>query len=74
MKKPLTHDPEAVYIARKRAGMTQSQIADAVGCGISLICEIEGGTRNAGHERLERMAAAFGCSVADLRRDTEVRK
>lgn len=66
------HEPAAVAKARTAADMTMNQLAQQVGCSRSLISEIEGGTRNARPELLQRIADALDCPVADLEHDPAV--
>lgn len=56
MRITLNQDPEAVTKAREDAGLSKTALAKAVGRSLSLISEIEGGTRNAQPDLLERIA------------------
>lgn len=67
-KFPLDHEPEAVTWAREAAGLTKTELAARVGVTLSLISEIERGTRNAGPELIGKIAAALNCPVAMLER------
>jgi transcriptional regulator with XRE-family HTH domain len=69
---PFHHSPKAVTAARENAGLTQKALAEAVGISKSLLCEIEGGRRNATPDKLRAMARVLGCSVADLQPSTGV--
>lgn len=62
------HDPEAVTRWREsvRPRLSKTALAERLGCSLSLVSEIEGGTRNARRDLLERMAEIFGCDVAEL--------
>ncbi|GAA4929121.1 hypothetical protein GCM10023224_05710 [Streptomonospora halophila] len=62
----MNHSPERVQRARERAGMTQMALAEQVGCGKSLISEIESGTRNCTPARLEKIAQVLGVRTATL--------
>jgi transcriptional regulator with XRE-family HTH domain len=68
------HDPEAVTRWREsvRPRLSKTALAERLGCSLSLVSEIEGGTRNARRDLLEQMAEIFGCDVAELepRRET----
>lgn len=64
----LKHEPEALTYARRVAGLTKAELARKVGTAPSLITELEGGTRSATPEMLERLAAALGCPVVVLER------
>lgn len=67
-KDPLDHEPEAVVWARERSGLTKTQLAELVGVSLSLISEIEKGTRNAGPPLLLKIAVALNCPVVFLER------
>lgn len=67
-KFPLDHEPEAVAWARRRSGLTQKQLAERAGIKESLMCEIEGGTRNATPAVLLKLAEAMNCPVVVLER------
>jgi transcriptional regulator with XRE-family HTH domain len=67
-KSPLDHEPEAVTWAREAAGLTKTELAGQVGVSLSLISEIEHGTRNAGHALIRKLAAALNCPVVVLQR------
>lgn len=67
-KHPLDHEPEAVTYARERAGLTKTDLAVQLGVSLSLISEIEAGTRNATHRLQRRMAQVLNCPVVVLQR------
>jgi transcriptional regulator with XRE-family HTH domain len=67
-KDPLDHDPKAVTLARRNARLTKTEVARRCGVSLSLISEIEAGTRNATPEKLVLLAQALGCTVEDLER------
>ncbi|MEV7871450.1 helix-turn-helix transcriptional regulator [Streptomyces sp. NPDC088124] len=67
-KQPLDHEPEAVTYARKKAGLTKTELADALGVSVSLVSEIEGGTRNCTPAIQRRMAAVLNCPIVVLER------
>lgn len=67
-KHPLDHEPEAVTWARKQAGLTQAALAEAIGIGVSLMSEIEKGSRNATPAVIKRMAVALNCPRVVLER------
>ena len=67
-KNPLDHAPEAVTWARTQADMTKTQLATAAGVSLSLISEIEKGTRNAGPALIDTLAGILGCPPDDLKR------
>lgn len=60
-KHPLDHEPRALALAFEKSDKTQAQAAEALGCSISLVSEMVKGTRNATPERLDALAAFFGC-------------
>lgn len=68
----LHHEPQAVQWARGKAGLSQTQLAQACGFTKSFICEIEGGTRNAGPATLLKIAEALNCPVVFLERKRQV--
>lgn len=70
-KDPLDHEPEAVTYARTRAGLTKTQLAAACGVSVSLISEIEAGTRNATPAMITKLAAALNCPRVVLERKHE---
>lgn len=67
-KDPLDHEPEAVTYAREKAGLTKTALAAALGVSISLISEIEGGTRNATPALQIEMARILNCPRVVLER------
>jgi gp16 family phage-associated protein len=68
---PLNHNPEALRAALRRSGMSQRELARAIGKSESLVSEILAGTRNANPGLLPRIATALGCKVSDLEADLE---
>jgi transcriptional regulator with XRE-family HTH domain len=67
-KHPLDHEPTAVTYARQKAGLTKTQLAETLGVSLSLISEIEAGTRNCTFAMQKRMAEALNCPVVVLER------
>jgi transcriptional regulator with XRE-family HTH domain len=65
---PLDHEPEAVTYAREQAGLTKTQLATACDVSVSLISEIESGTRNATPAMIGKLAAALNCPRVVLER------
>jgi transcriptional regulator with XRE-family HTH domain len=51
---------------RSNRGWTQQQLADMTGIGRVHVSELENGKREAGLRMLERLAASFELTVADL--------
>ncbi len=54
---------QRMAIARKRAGLTQAQVADIVGLYRPAISEIESGRRKVSAEELHKFADAYGVSL-----------
>lgn len=67
-KVPLDHEPEAVTYARTRAGLTKTQLAAACHVSVSLVSEIEKGTRNATPAMIGKLATALNCPRVVLER------
>lgn len=67
-KEPLDHEPAAVTYAREQAGLTRTQVAAACGVSLSLISEIEAGTRNATPAMIIKLASALNCPRVVLER------
>ncbi|HEX6468448.1 MAG TPA: helix-turn-helix transcriptional regulator, partial [Streptosporangiaceae bacterium] len=67
-KDPLDHEPAAVTYAREQAGLTRTQLAVACGVSLSLISEIESGSRNATPAMLNKLADALNCPRVVLER------
>lgn len=65
-KLPLNHEPAAVTYARNKAGLTMTALAEALEVSLSLISEIESGTRNAKPALLREMAEVLNCPVVVL--------
>lgn len=57
---------EKLRAARKAAGMTQAELAEAIGCRQKDISRWEAGTHEPGALTLKKMAQALGCSMDDL--------
>jgi transcriptional regulator with XRE-family HTH domain len=67
-KDPLDHEPSAVTYARVQAGLTKTQLATACEVSLSLVSEIEAGTRNATPAMIIKLAEALGCPRVVLER------
>jgi transcriptional regulator with XRE-family HTH domain len=65
---PLDHEPAAVTYAREKAGLSKTQLANACGVSVSLISEIEGGTRNATPAMLNKLTVVLNCPRVVLER------
>jgi DNA-binding XRE family transcriptional regulator len=72
-RNPLDHEPEAVTYARRQAGLTKTQLAQACGVSLSLISEIESGTRNATPTMIIKLAEALNCPRVVLERKRDYR-
>ncbi len=62
-------DPKAtspITAARKAAGMTQQQLADALGVAQVSVTRWERGEREPRVSTLKRIAAVLGCDLRDL--------
>lgn len=70
-KNPLNHEPAAVTYAREQAGLTKTQLAAACQVSVSLISEIEAGTRNATPAMIIKLAEALNCPRVILERKRE---
>lgn len=51
---------------RKRAGLTQVELAKKLGVSRSSVCAYEAGTREPSNETILKMCSIFGCSVDHL--------
>ena len=67
-KEPLDHEPAAVTYAREQAGLTKTQVANACSVALSLISEIEAGTRNATPAMIIKLANVLNCPRVVLER------
>ena len=67
-KWPLDHEPAAVTYAREQAGLTKTALAGRCEVSVSLISEIESGTRNATPTMLNKLAAVLNCPRVVLER------
>lgn len=67
-KDPLDHEPEAVRYAREMAGLSRTALAERIGKSLSLVSEIESGSRNATPEILRLLADALNCPIVVLQR------
>jgi transcriptional regulator with XRE-family HTH domain len=67
-KAVLDHEPEAVEYARRKAGLTVTDVARELGVSVSLISQIESGNRNATPAMINRLAEVFNCPVVVLER------
>lgn len=72
--KKLNHRPARVTRAREAAGLTRTQLAEKLSCSLSLVSEIESGTRNALPDRLELMAEVLEVPVEKIASAEYLRK
>lgn len=63
---PLNHEPEALRWALKRSGMSQKELAEAIGKSPSYLSEMLKGTRNAKPAVLADIARALNCPLVAL--------
>lgn len=69
-KLPALH--EAIQAARRKADLTQSELAEKVGCSQPAISMFESGQRDAlAREKISEIAAALGVDIKSFPRDTE---
>lgn len=68
----LDHEPAAVTWAREKSGLTKTEVAGRLGCSVSLMTEIERGTRNLTPANLLRLATILNCPVVVLERKRAV--
>lgn len=52
--------------ARKRAGLTQAQAAEKLNVTQTAISQWEKGATRPGIDKIPKIAAAYGCKIADL--------
>lgn len=57
---------EKLKAARKAAGLTQAQLAEAIGCKQKDVSRWEAGQIEPGVLIVKKMAQALGCSMNDL--------
>ncbi len=57
---------ENIKIRRESKGLTQEELAAAVGLGRSMIAQIERGTKSASLQLGVAIAKALGCEITDL--------
>ena len=57
---------ENIKILRERMGLSQTNIAQFLNVGQSLISKVEKGERNISSDMLEKIACLFGVTVEDL--------
>jgi transcriptional regulator with XRE-family HTH domain len=67
-KFPLDHEPAAVTYAREQAGLTKTALAELCEVSVSLISEIESGTRNATPAMLNKLTSTLNCPRVVLER------
>lgn len=55
-----------IYLLRQKKGLTQRQIAEAIGTTATQISKLENGERKLAPEWLERLSVALNCTKAEL--------
>ncbi len=70
MEPPLPEKPRQIHEAlrqlRLSRGMTQAEVAPALGVSRSTVAQIEGGNRSLKALEVGRLAALYGCSAEEL--------
>ena len=51
---------------RKRAGLTQTDVAKALGVTVSAVCQWENGLTTPTGKRLPEIAKLYGCTIDEL--------
>lgn len=64
----LDHEPEAVEYARRKAGLSKTDVARELGVSLPLISMIESGERNATPAMIIKLAGLFNCPTVVLER------
>ncbi len=59
-------DRKQVISRRFDAGLTQTELAERIGCSRQLVSEVERGRSNFSLENLRRLAEFFDCTIRDL--------
>ncbi len=57
-----------IQAVRREAGITQQQLADALGISRSMVSLIENGRTLPDYQMVEKMAKILGCTAGDLYR------
>ncbi len=65
--------PSVLKARRAATGLSQAQVAAAVGAAWNTIARLETGNRRPSFEMLEKLSEVFGCAVADLLPETKSR-
>ena len=68
MPRPYNHDALGPMIkkCRRQAGLTQAELADAIGCSEEHLSRIENGRKSINFDALVRLTRLFGVSADDL--------
>lgn len=56
--------------ARKNAGLSQADVAEALGVSAAAVCQWETGKTVPDSRKLPRIAEVFGCTIDELLSDT----
>lgn len=73
----ISYKNEKLQNARQRAGMSQSQLAQAAGISVRILQDYERGARNISGAKLAtllKLCNALGCSLRDIITDPETIK
>lgn len=62
----VSHDPQRLRRWRYLSGLRQDEAASRAGCSATHLCNLEKGRSAPGPELLGRLAATYGCTIADL--------
>lgn len=65
-RRGLAHDPAALRYALGKSGLTQRELATAIGRSKGLVSEMLAGSRNVTAAMLPRIAAVLNCPVVVL--------
>ena len=72
MKKRIRPDfPEFLYNERKKRGMSQQNLADALGCSRTVIAQWESGDRSPSREHMTQISKLFGLKMEMLENQME---
>jgi len=61
----------ALRVLRKRAGLTQAQVAELVGVRNTYVSQVEHAQKGVATRTMLRMLNAYGATLADLAREIE---
>lgn len=61
-----TSEKNQIFFLRQKKGLTQRQIAEAIGTTATQVSKLENGERKLAPEWLERLSVALSCTKAEL--------